>query len=500
MTKRRVWMLKAVLCGVCALAAAASGCAGGQDTGQEGYGQSADDAYNAGKRLLQDGDKAGAAKAFKVSVDRNPRFVMANYDLALVLRDLGQDTEALAAIEQVTTMDSNLSGAHLLQAELNVALKRYEAALEAATKALALDETLTEAKLYKAMAFEALGRKEEALDAYEALLEEDPGNKEASLRLAAILLDNGDSATAIPRLVRLIEQRPDMFEAYIVLGRAYIARRAYERAVETLQKALTINSDDAEARRLLGSAYLLMGQDSMAVIELQKALELDPELAEAYVSMGEAELRLGFPQRALDMANKALTKDSKVISAYMLQAKVHQRREEYLKMEQSLRDALAINPRVEQAIVLLARQYLKGNNARPAQVIAMVEAAIAAGPVSSQVMVLAADAAQAAGDKAAAVKYLAAALKVSDEVMLKGRLVGLALSLPDNAGMEPATLVVLADEHYQGSHQNNVKALLLLAKAHVLAGDTERAVSILEAAAGRIDDPRIKDTLADIKK
>ena len=489
--RERVRELRVRVAGTVFLLACLTACTGGG--GSALYGESADEAYSAGKRFLAEENPAEAVKAFRVSVERNPYLVLAHYDLALALRSLGENVEAMAAAQKVVELDKRLSGAHVLLAELSLGLGEPAIALKAAGAALGLDEELHAARLLKGQAQEAMGEVEAALVTYTELLERSPSDRIGRLRVAAIQLKLGREGKALNQLKTFVQQHPDVLEGHLLLGGAMLDRENPDAAADAFLKATRIDERSAEARWGLGRAYLSRGQDQLAVIELQKAVKLNPKLADAYVALGEAEMRRGFSDKALGYVDEALSHNPTEISAFMLKARIQKGDNDIEGMEASYRAAVKAAPGSLRAVEALSRHLMATK--RPKEAAELLDALAESSRPTIALLVLGAQAHEASAQGDRAVALLRRALDEGGDNKVLGYLVKIALDAPGKGGLKPEELVELADRHFQASRSGNVEAVLMLARAYVAMGVPSRAREVLEGADDRMNDPRIDNML-----
>ena len=109
------WRWNGLVVAVC-LVLAAYGCGGGQTPADSPLGTTANDAFEAGQQYRHAGQLEKATQAYTVSLERNPKLLLARYNLALVYQQRDMAGKALPNIEQDLEQDPQLSGAHAVAA------------------------------------------------------------------------------------------------------------------------------------------------------------------------------------------------------------------------------------------------------------------------------------------------------------------------------------------------------------------------------------------------
>jgi TolB-like protein/Tfp pilus assembly protein PilF len=114
-----------------------------------------------------------------------------------------------------------------------------------------------------------------------------------------------------------IEQDPDFALGHAALGAAYalhyfnygVDRSLLQAAFESARRALALQPDLADGHRALGTAFLSSGRFAEAIPALETAIELNPSDASAMNNLGLAYGMTGAWDRALAVARRALPHD-----------------------------------------------------------------------------------------------------------------------------------------------------------------------------------------------
>lgn len=190
----------------------------------------------------------------------------------------------------------------------------------------------------------------------------------------------------------------------VASAKDYLAKSDARAAIIQLRNARQAAPNDAEIRFLLGRAYFETGDPSAAEVELRRALELKypaqdvlPLLAQALVARGEhrkvvtefADARVNDARARADIATT-------VAIAALAQGDIKQ-------VQESLKAALAADPKFPRAHVVAAQLALRGGDAAAAQ--AAVDRALSYSPNDVEAGVMRAEmlAAQGNTDEAVAI-------------------------------------------------------------------------------------------------
>ncbi|MCB9595883.1 MAG: zinc-ribbon domain-containing protein [Sandaracinaceae bacterium] len=217
----------------------------------------------------------------------------------------GRQTLALAAYESaLTAVDAHVpallgAGRVLLADRPSDALPRFESVLHAQNAAQVLlpngRNAQQEAQLGAARAMLALDRVQEAktnLDALATELDED-GEVLLWLGKAELALDPPLQSAAEDHFRTAIQVAPQMFEAYLALAELFLET---ERGADTglvLEQAVSRVPETAEMRYQLGQFELRRNRHAEAIRELRRALALDDSLPPALFALGVAQRRSG---------------------------------------------------------------------------------------------------------------------------------------------------------------------------------------------------------------
>jgi adenylate cyclase len=257
-----------------------------------------------------------ALTALKRALTRNPEYLPAHIQLALVYNALGREEEARAAEAAVRRLNPNVplevlrekTAVKKQQAEPGGFFARSSAHLKALgylgsgsgyfyrltpegnAQAKQMFERATELDPQFAWAYTGLG--------YTYLLEwfsqwsHDPQTLERALALARRALALDDASPM----------------AHQLLSSVYNLKAQPERAVVEAERAIALDPDDADGYRVLGEAYILAGRPEDGIGVLTKGLRLKPRFpANFFGALGLAYRLIGRHEDALDAQKQALS-------------------------------------------------------------------------------------------------------------------------------------------------------------------------------------------------
>jgi arylsulfatase A-like enzyme/Flp pilus assembly protein TadD len=224
--------------------------------------------------LYERGDRAGALRATRELVARNPRMQLGYQHLAFLLEEKGDTAGAIKALEQAAAngvQSEALDRRHgLLLAEEG---KPRDAVAILGPYARSKDgETLNALGIALADA----GRIDEALEVFRRVLAADPSNVQAYQNIGIALL-KGDRPGSV------------------------------EKARESLEKSIALGVRNPKAWNALGVAWMRSDAPARALDAWARCVEYGPEEYDALYNMGIVALRIGDRARAKQSFEKFLT-------------------------------------------------------------------------------------------------------------------------------------------------------------------------------------------------
>ena len=187
----------------------------------------------------------------------------------------------------------------------------------------------------------------------EQALERAPRNPDALCLLGCIRLMSGQPRAAIPFLEKALEAEPRDGMALEHLGLAHLLLGQYAKAEPVLRRAAAQIGAPASAAMRLGVALLHQQRLAEALHELQRALSMDPQNADCHLNLGQAYAQTGDWAAARKHFETVLALDPGHVDAMYNLGVLSLAREELGDAEQWFERALKLAPRHADALVNL---------------------------------------------------------------------------------------------------------------------------------------------------
>jgi cellulose synthase operon protein C len=139
----------------------------------------------------------------------------------------------------------------------------------------------------------------------------------------------------------------------LAVARAMWATERFHDANDVLKIVTQANPRNAEAFVTWGDLLAEKYNDPEAIASYQDALKIDPNMPEARLGMAKA-LSLSEPERAAAEIEKVMTTNPNFVEGHLFIAEQSIDSEQYDKAQEGINKALAVNPKSNEAISLLA--------------------------------------------------------------------------------------------------------------------------------------------------
>jgi len=208
--------------------------------------------------------------------------------------------EAEAEVRLALQADPNLAEAYFMLADLEFQNGRTVDAVKDYQRSLRLDPRSFHGHYNLALAYLRGGNRDEGLRELEQAARLDPGNADAAYNLGMLLLEMGKPEDAVRRLRQTDAAEPGRPDVAFNLVRALMASgRAQEARDQAARDAKRLGGD-AKWNASVGNLFLENGKPAQAISYLQKSLELDPNNTATREELGAAFLGAGRPEDTLD--------------------------------------------------------------------------------------------------------------------------------------------------------------------------------------------------------
>lgn len=244
----------------------------------------------------------------------NPRFLVARFNLGLVLRNLGEGDAALETFDAfIRELPKHPDGYYERGRLLEEVLSRPKDALRDAKQVVALEGGGFRGNVLLGNIYLTLDEPRKALEAYEVAIALDATYTPARANRALILASEGDEAEVKEAFVEfevLLKEDPDpvtrsMYARCLALS-GHVSLRDPKRAIELAKRALSEMPDDPDSVNTLGAALAANEDWKSALDQFSKAARMRDGgngcdwiyLALAHAKLGDLATARGFFERA----------------------------------------------------------------------------------------------------------------------------------------------------------------------------------------------------------
>lgn len=235
-----------------------------------------------------------AMEAAEIAIEYFPfsaSLLLKKADLLLATRKYNQALEILEKSELLDATDINL---YILKTDAYLALDKQEKAVALLEEAIALFEGEEKIELFFELAdvYDDYEEFDKVFDCLMLVLKEDPTNEEALYKICFWTDFTGRNEESIRLHSNIIDQHPFNELAWFNLGAAYQGLKLYEKAIDAYQYALAIDEKFDYAYRNMGDAFIRLRKYKEAIEALEKVLELSKPEEVIYEAIGHCYDRL----------------------------------------------------------------------------------------------------------------------------------------------------------------------------------------------------------------
>lgn len=184
--------------------------------------------------------------------------------------------EALEVLEQASLLDSGDINVYILKTDAYLALDQQDKAVTLLEEALGLfeGEERTELLFELADVYDDYEDFDKVFDCLHMILKEDPINEEALYKICFWTDFTGRNEESIRLHDHIINEYPYNELAWFNLAAAYQGLKLYEKAIDAYQYAITIDEKFDYAYRNMGDAYIRLRKYKEAIESLEKVIEI----------------------------------------------------------------------------------------------------------------------------------------------------------------------------------------------------------------------------------
>ena len=247
-----------------------------------------------------------AANLARTMTARFPRYGFGWLALGAMLKQMGQNVEALAAMRKAAALTPGVVEVHYNLGTVLNDLGQLDEAEASYQRALQIKPDYAEAHYNLGNPLKARGRLVEAGASYRRALQINPDDAAAHNNLGLTLVDLGRPEGAEDCYRRALQINPDDAAVHNNLGLALVELGRPKEAEASYRRALQIRPNDPEAHTNLGNALQDLGQLSNALACYHRALQIKPDFAEAHYNLGNPLRDFGQLSEAVASLRRAL--------------------------------------------------------------------------------------------------------------------------------------------------------------------------------------------------
>lgn len=182
---------------------------------------------------------------------------------------------------------------------------------------------------------------------------------EATYGLALIAEKQADWERMYALLKRVIDQNPKHVDAQVKLGQLLLAAGQVEEALQVSDAAMALAPESAPVLALRAGVLFRLGDAAAAVSQAKAALEKEPNNIEAIVVLASERQSAGDDTKALELLDQGLARNPGHAPLQLMRAHVLERLEDWRGAERALRELVAANPDTQGYRTLLADLYVR---------------------------------------------------------------------------------------------------------------------------------------------
>jgi tetratricopeptide (TPR) repeat protein len=466
-------------------------------------------------------DRDRARNELKAAAELSPPRSLERVKYAEFEAQNGHIAEAKAAVQKITVQTPDFLPAWRVLAEIALAEKKYDDALAALENVFSRDSDNPDARLVQAQTWLAKGDAAKAISVLENLDHKYPNNAFVKFRLANAYVENNNPGQAAVSLDQAISINPDYTDAFvmraqlnlrsgklqavvndmdelrkrhpgvpqalILLAQAYQGLNRYDDAAAILREQIAARPGSAGDHFLLGLILRRQNKNDEARQEFEKTTELAPDNWRGLEQIVEIELAEKNYDAAVARAQQQLNKQPNSAASHFLLAKGFAAERDWSRAEAELQKAIELDAGFNPAYDALVSVYVAGG--RLPDAVREMETLVAKDPTNPAKLLVAALLEQRMKQDAKAADIYEKLLAVNPEF----------LPALNNLACIYAEQVSKLDRAYELAQ----KARTLQPKEALIAdtlgwviykrGDYQQALPLLqEAAVGLADNPEIQ--------
>ena len=238
---------------------------------------------------------ANALEAAEFAGEQYPYSSMLMLKKADLLIATRRYNDALELLDHAELLDSNNINLYILRTDAYLALDQQEKAVELLENALILFEGEEKVELLFELAdvYDDYEEFDKIFDCLKLILEQEPNNEEALYKICFWTDFTGRNEESIRLHQQIIDEYPYNELAWFNLAAAYQGIKLYEKSIDAYKYAVTIDEKFDYAYRNMGDAYIRLRKYRDAIEVLERVVELSRPEDVIYEAIGHCYDRLG---------------------------------------------------------------------------------------------------------------------------------------------------------------------------------------------------------------
>lgn len=233
-------------------------------------------------------DLPQALEAAEMGIEQYPyssALLIKKADLLIATRHYN---EALEILNHAELLDSNDINLYILKTDVYLALDQQEKAVELLENALQLFEGQERIELLFELAdvYDDYEEFDKIFDCLKLILEQEPTNEEALYKICFWTDFTGRNEESITLHTHIIDENPYSELAWFNLAAAFQGLKLYEKAIDAYKYAVAIDEKFDYAYRNMGDAFIRLRKYKDAIEVLEKVLELSRPEDVIYEAIG----------------------------------------------------------------------------------------------------------------------------------------------------------------------------------------------------------------------
>jgi tetratricopeptide (TPR) repeat protein len=239
-------------------------------------------------------DLSAALEAVDYGIEQYPYSSVLQIKKADLLIATRHYDEALDLLERAELLDRTDINVYILKTEAYLALDQQKKAAQILEQAIQTFKGQNKIELLFELAdvYDDYEEFDKVFNCLKLILEQDPTNEEALYKICFWTDFTGRNEEGITIHNKIIDEYPFSELAWFNLGAAYQGLKLYEKSIDAYQYAIAIDEKFDYAYRNLGDAYLRIRKYKEAIEVLQKVLELTRPEDVIYEAIGHCYFKL----------------------------------------------------------------------------------------------------------------------------------------------------------------------------------------------------------------